>query len=252
MKRLFVILVSVLTVVNCGQQNNNRYHTFEPEMVFVQGGTFTMGCTEEQGEDCYEHESPLHIVSVSSFYVGKYEITQGQWETIMGSNPSGFSQGDNFPVENVSWDDVQEFIRRLNAATGKNYRLPTEAEWEYAARGGKQTKKYRYSGSNNLNDVAWFEDNSDSSTNPVGTKMPNELGIYDMSGNVREWCSDWYDTYAATTQRDPVGATSGSFRVIRGGSWYGYDTKQVCRVACRDCNLPEVRYNFIGFRLAHP
>ncbi|MDR3286805.1 MAG: SUMF1/EgtB/PvdO family nonheme iron enzyme, partial [Prevotellaceae bacterium] len=134
-------------------------HPAEPEMVSVQGGTFWMGCSSEQGSECYGDESPLHRVTVSSFNIGKYEVTQAQWKAVMGSNPSNF-KGDNLPVEQVSWTDVQEFISRLNAATGKNYRLPTEAEWEYAARGGNKSKGYKYSGSSNINDVAWFTDYS--------------------------------------------------------------------------------------------
>jgi formylglycine-generating enzyme required for sulfatase activity len=214
-------------------------------MVFVEGGTFNMGCTSEQGSDCYDNEKPAHRVTVSDFYICKYEVTQAQWESVMGSNPSNF-KGDNLPVETVSWDDIQEFIKKLNAQTGKNYRLPTEAEWEYAARGGTKSKGYKYSGSNNLAEVAWFGGNSGS--HPVGTKQPNELGIYDMSGNVWEWCSDWDGTYSASAQQNPIGASSGSARVSRGGSWSS--RAQGCRVAARGGISSGDRYGILGFRLA--
>jgi formylglycine-generating enzyme required for sulfatase activity len=217
-------------------------------MVFVQGGTFRMGCTQEQQGSC-ESDETLHSVTVSSFSIGKYEVTQAQWKLIMGSNPSKF-QGDNLPVENVSWHDAQEFIARLNDTTGKRYRLPTETEWEYAARGGAKSRGYKYSGSHNLNSVAWFEDNSGYSTHPVGSKLPNELGIYDMSGNVYEWCSDGYDSYPASAQQDPVGAGSGSYRVIRGGCRGSSATD--CRVAYRSFKSPGSRYSLFGFRVVLP
>jgi serine/threonine protein kinase/formylglycine-generating enzyme required for sulfatase activity len=189
----------------------------EPEMVFVQGGTFMMGSNEY--EDSYNFHRPQHRVTLNSFNIGKYPVTQEQWKSIMSNNPSKFVKGNNYPVDNVSWNDVQEFIRHLNAATGKNYRLPTEAEWEYAARGGIKSKGYRFSGSNDLNDVAWYKDNSGGSTHPVGTKIPNELGIYDMFGNVWEWCNDLYGAYSESSQHNPTGASSGSERVVRGCHW---------------------------------
>ncbi|GHV68512.1 hypothetical protein FACS1894199_15850 [Bacteroidia bacterium] len=224
-------------------------HPAEPEMVSVAGGTFWMGCSGEQGSDCFSDESPLHSVTVSGFAIGKYEVTQAQWKLIMGSNPSHF-KGDNLPVETVSWDDAQEFISRLNAATGKHYRLPTEAEWEYAARGGNKSQNYKYSGSHNLNNVGWFDDNSSSQTHPVGTKLANELGIHDMSGNVWEWCSDWKGTYSSSQQQDPMGASSGSYRVIRGGSW-AFSAAN-CRVSLRDRGTPSSRRSDMGFRLVLP
>jgi hypothetical protein len=174
------------------------------------------------------------IVATKSFYIGKYEVTQAQWKAVMGNNPSNF-KGDNLPVESVSWNDVQEFIKKLNAMTGREYRLPTEAEWEYAAREGKNNSSYEYSGSNSIGNVAWYVDNSGSTPHIVGTKQANALGIYDMSGNVWEWCQDCYDS-------------SCSPRVLRGGSWY--DLASYCRVADRFYNSPGDRYNRIGFRLA--
>ena len=163
-------------------------------MVFVQGGSFQMGSNNGQSD-----EKPVHSVTVSDFYIVKYEVTQKEWRDIMGSNPSKW-KGDNLPVEKVSWDDVQTFIKKLNAKTGLNYRLPTEAEWEYAARGGNKSNGYKYSGSNDIGSVAWYASNSGSKTHSVGQKKPNELGIYDMTGNVWEWCNDWYGDYSSSSQ----------------------------------------------------
>ena len=216
-------------------------------MVYVSGGTFTMGATSEQGSDAWDNEKPAHSVTLSGYYIGKYEVTQKLWKAVMGSNPSNF-KGDNLPVENVSWNDVQEFLRKLNAMTGKRYRLPTEAEWEFAARGGNSSRGYKYSGSNSLGSVAWCKDNSGSRTHAVGTKSPNELGIYDMSGNVWEWCQDWYGSYSSSSQRNPQGPNSGSYRVSRGGSWsYG---ARFCRVSDRRNLTPGYRNRNLGFRLA--
>ncbi|MDR0937891.1 MAG: formylglycine-generating enzyme family protein [Mediterranea sp.] len=230
--------------------SSSSTHPAEPEMVYVEGGTFWMGCTDGQGSDCENDESPAHSVTLTSFNISKYEVTQGQWVTIMGTNPSKNARGDNYPVTNVSWSDAQEFCDRLNTATGKQYRLPTEAEWEYAARGGNQSKSYKYSGSNNLNNVGWFSGNSEGNTHPVGQKLPNELGIYDMSGNVWEWCSDWYSNYPAAMQTDPMGASSGSYRVLRGGSRSSYAPN--CRVAYRHYYSPDFSSQFLGFRLVAP
>ena len=215
-------------------------------MVYVEGGTFTMGATSEQKKPD-DDEKPTHRVSLSSFYIGKYEVTQALWKAVMGSNPSRF-EGDNLPVEKVSWNDCQTFLRKLNAMTGKNFRLPTEAEWEFAARGGNRNRGYQYSGSNVLSDVAWYADNSGSKTHNVGTKAPNELGIYDMSGNVWEWCQDWKGSYIGSAQTNPKGPSSGSYRVDRGGSWFNFAWS--CRVACRYCHTPDYRYFHLGFRLA--
>ena len=217
------------------------------EMVYVKGGTFTMGATAEQGSDAYSNEKPTHSVTLSDYYIGKYEVTQAQWKAIMGTNPSN-CKGDNLPVENVSWNDIQEFSTKLNAQTGKKFRLPTEAEWEYAARGGNQSKGYKYSGSNKISEVAWYGDNSNSKTHPVGQKTPNELGVYDMSGNVWEWCQDRWGSYSSSSQTNPTGPSSGSIRVLRGGGWYSI--ARYCRVSLRNCYSPDFRSDYYGFRLA--
>ena len=216
-------------------------------MVYVSGGTFTMGATSEQGSDAWDDEKPTHSVTLSSFYLCKYEVTQALWRAVMGNNPSKF-KGNNLPVEQVSWNDCQTFISRLNNLTGKNFRLPTEAEWEYAARGGNRSRGYKYSGSNALSDVAWYDDNSGGKTHPVGSKSSNELGLYDMSGNVWEWCSDWKGTYSSTAQTNPTGPSSGSGRVCRGGSW-SYDA-WFCRSSFRFDYAPDDRLNYLGLRLA--
>jgi formylglycine-generating enzyme required for sulfatase activity len=216
------------------------------EMVYVEGGTFTMGCTSEQGSDCETDEKPAHQVTLSSYYMGKFEVTQALWQAVMGSNPSNF-KGSNLPVENVSWDDIQGFIRKLNSLTGHTYRLPTEAEWEFAARGGTKSNGYKYSGSNTIDQVAWYTDNSSSMTHSIGLKQANELGIYDMTGNVWEWCQDCYGAYTSGFQSNPTGASTGSIRVLRGGSWYynaGY-----CRVSYRYYSRPSYRFIIYGFRL---
>lgn len=215
-------------------------------MVYVSGGTFTMGETPEQGSDAYDDEKPAHRVTLSSYYIGKYEVTQAEWKAVMGSNPSNF-KGDNLPVDNVSWNDCQEFIRKLNTLTGKNFRLPTEAEWEFAARGGNNSRGYKYSGSNNIGSVAWYDGNSGSKTHPVGQKSPNELGLYDMSGNVWEWCQDWYGDFSSSSQTNPTGPVSGSNRVNRGGSWYG--DARACRVSLRSYDTSDYRNDLLGLRL---
>ena len=215
-------------------------------MVYVSGGTFTMGATSEQGSDVYDNEKPTHNVTLSSYYICKYEVTQALWRAVMGNNPSNF-KGDNLPVEYVSWDDCQTFINRLNSYTGRNFRLPTEAEWEFAARGGNYSRHYKYSGSNYISDVAWYDGNSGNRTHPVGTKQANELGLYDMSGNVYEWCSDWYGSYSSYSQNDPTGPNSGSYRVRRGGCWYYYAS--FCRSSYRFGSSPGYRLYYLGLRL---
>ena len=218
------------------------------KMIRVQGGMFTMGATAEQGDDAFDWEKPAHKVTLSSYYIGQTEVTQELWTAVMGSNPSEFKGNDsNLPVETVSWDDCQEFITKLNAATGRRFRLPTEAEWEYAARGGNKSKGYKYSGSNNLDDVAWYDDNSGSKTHAVAMKSPNELGIYDMIGNVWEWCQDWYGDYEKGAQNNPTGPSSGSDRVIRGGSWYYFARR--CRSSYRHSGEPSNSGGDLGLRL---
>jgi formylglycine-generating enzyme required for sulfatase activity len=274
------------------------------KMIRVQGGTFTMGCTSEQGSDCDGDEKPSHTVTLSTYYIGETEVTQELWKAVMGDNPSYFKPTENKtdvsrcsydafvadiqklnakkpgsmrvptrqewdaamvtvtksgslkrPVENVSWEDCQEFIRRLNELTGKKFRLPTEAEWEFAARGGTKSAGYKYSGSNDLNSVAWYWDNAgtkgksspDYGTHVVKTKKPNELGIYDMSGNVYEWCSDWHGDYTDAAQTNPKGASSGSDRVRRGGGWD--DGARRCRSSDRSYCTPDYRFYYLGLRL---
>ncbi len=219
------------------------------EMIPVEGGTFTMGATPEQGGDTYDREETAHRVTLNGYAIGKHEVTQALWQAVMGGNPSYF-KGDNLPVECVSWNDCQEFINKLNSITGRNFRLPTEAEWEFAARGGKKSKGYKYSGSNNLDEVAWYNENSGDQTHPVGMKKPNELGIYDMSGNVYEWCADWYGDYSSSPSTNPTGPISGHDRVFRGGGWN--DDAWFCRVSNRYATLPGFWYYSLGIRLALP
>ena len=216
-------------------------------MVPVEGGTFTMGATSEQGSDANEDEKPAHEVTLSDYCIGQTEVTQALWKAVMGSNPSD-SKGDNLPVEQVSWDDCQVFIQNLNQLTGKQFRLPTEAEWEYAARGGRKSRGYKYAGGNNIGLVAWCGDNSGNRTHTVATKQANELGVYDMSGNVWEWCSDWYDGYQSSSQSDPQRPSLGSCRVNRGGSCYC--NAGDCRVSDRFFGIPDFRYNDLGLRLS--
>ena len=234
---------SVTRFANYTETTNN----LNIEMIAVQGGTFIMGCTSEQGGDCDDDEKPAHRVTVSDFYIGKYEITQAQWRAVMGNNPSNF-KGENLPVESVSWNDVQDFIRRLNASTGKQYRLPTEAEWEFAARDGNSSRGNKYSGSSTLGNIAWYGENSGSKTHPVGTKSPNELGIYDMSGNVWEWCYDRYGNYSNNVQTNPQSPSFAHERVLRGGGWSNYAGNT--RVSYRNYITPYDRYSDVGFRLA--
>lgn len=217
------------------------------KMIAVQGGTFTMGATSEQtGAD--SDELPTHSVTLSDYYIGETEVTQELWSAVMGSNPSNFTGNMQRPVEKVSWNDCQTFISKLNELTGETFRLPTEAQWEYAARGGNQAQGRLYSGSNTIGDVAWYTSNS-SSTHPVKTKAPNELGIYDMSGNVWEWCSDWYGSYSSAAQTDPTGPSTGSYRVYRGGSWFS--SASLCRVAFRINFTLSDSGGYLGLRLAH-
>lgn len=218
------------------------------EMVKVEGGTFIMGATPEM-KNSWTEERPIHQVTLTNdYYIGKYEVTQSLWCALMDNNPSYF-KGDNLPVEQVSWDDCQKFINKLNDITGRKFRLPTEAEWEYAARGGKKSRGYQYSGSNKISDVAWYSSNSEHKTQPVGLKLANELGLYDMSGNVDEWCFDRFGFYSALSQTNPLGADDGICRVYRGGSWE--QTAGFCRSSDRsNYGTSKNRIYNLGFRLA--
>ena len=223
------------------------------KMVKVEGGTFRMG--SYSGDD---DEQPVHSVTLSDYYIGETEVTQALWTAVMGTTVrqqrdkadvsySIRGEGDNYPIYYVSWNECMEFVSRLSQITGRRFALPTEAQWEYAARGGNKSRGYTYSGSNNIFDVAWHKDNSSSQTHPVGTKMANELGLYDMSGNVWEWCQDWYGTYSSSSQTDPAGASTGSRRVNRGGSW-NYKTR-FCRSSFRYGDSPGGRGRNLGLRL---
>jgi formylglycine-generating enzyme required for sulfatase activity len=252
-KRFLLLPVLFSGLVSLAQGNINV------QMVYVKGGYFFRGSDDRKYlSEEYENEKPVHRVNVTSFAISKYEITQGQWRTLMGILPTPYNGADyankdcdNCPVVKVSYDDVQEFIKRLNEKyPGKNYRLPTELEWEYAARGGKYSGNYTYAGSNKLSSVGWYG-RPKGATHPIGEKEPNELGIYDMSGNVLEWCSDWYDAdYYKTTLDavDPKGPAAGEKKVARGGSYY--DDDAVCRTVYRSRFTPKTRQWNLGFRLA--
>ena len=276
-KSIVFYLLMLFCVVSYAQQDQTfsvKGVTFK--MKFVKGGSFTMGATKEQGAAAEEKEKPAHKVSVNDYYIGQTEVTQALWMAVMGSNPSEFRAYDH-PVENVSWDDCQMFIAKLNEITGARFRLPTEAEWEFAARGGNKSQKFKYSGSNRHLDVAWSADaieailpkevpyttnvfnpeqnmpTSEDETNAtqiVGIKAPNELGIYDMSGNVWEWCADRFDEqyYKNSPSNNPQGPDSGANRVHRGGSWRSGEW--YCRVSNRNADVPGYSYSTLGFRLA--
>lgn len=283
MKNALSLLLALVFASCCLQTKKNKMMTEIPnnfvvtdppeiEMVFVEGGTFWMG------DDRYVDHSPRHQVTLSDFYIGKYEVTQREWEAVMGTTvvtqakkvreqeiaerpyiefvngPKTWGEGDNYPMYYVSWDEAQEFISKLNAATGKQYALPTEAQWEYAAKGGNKSRNYIYSGSDTINNVAWFSGNSPNRSSPVGTKSANELGIHDMTGNVFEWCSDWYDTYPDSLQVDPVGPPKGRDRgswgeahVFRGSNWY--NNASASQTFLRGYENPDLRDSGGGFRL---
>ncbi|MEY4107367.1 MAG: hypothetical protein RL181_1709 [Bacteroidota bacterium] len=224
-------------------------------MVMVAGGTYRMGCTPSSASagDCKADENPVHEVVLPDFHIGKYEVTQKLWTQVMGINPSYFGDCPECPVENVSWTDVQVFLATLNARTGKNYRLPTEAEWEYAARGGKSSRGLPFAGSSVVDSVAWSDNfpGTEGKTHRVGQKTANELGIFDMSGNVYEWVQDWYneDYYAKSPKSNPPGPVAGQRKVARGGAWA--DGAEVCRVSNREAGSPNSRSYVLGFRLAY-
>ena len=232
---------------NGGSENEtkNKVYTVNGvsfRMIYVKGGTFQMGSNDEPWVN------PVRQVTLSDYYIGETEVSQELWTAVMGSNPSYYTGNMQRPVERVSWHDCQTFISKLNELTGKIFRLPTEAQWEYAARGGNKSEGYIYSGSNTIDDVAWYTSNSSSTTHAVKTKSPNELGIYDMSGNVWEWCSDWWGEYTATVQTDQEGPETGSRRVVRGGCWN--NSASGCRVTNRGRGIPTSSGNVVGFRLS--
>lgn len=219
-------------------------------MIYVEAGSFKMGATAEQQGDSYEWEKPVHDVTLSDFHISKHLITQEIWQAIMSNNPSS-EKGSNLPVVNVTWEDCIEFIQKLNELTGLHFKLPTEAQWEYAARGGNKSRGYKFSGSNNVDDVAWcwYSIQAIDKLHPICEKAPNELGIYDMSGDVWEWCNDWYYIYDGNPVTDPVGAISGTRKVMRGGSSGIYSGPTCCRVSYRIGRIPKYKDNYLGFRV---
>ena len=216
-------------------------------MVKIDGGKFTMGATKEQGNDAFEDEKPAHEVILPDFWIGETVVTQELWWAVMGSNPSYFQTSPRNPVEQITWNDCLEFINKLNRLTGKNFRMPTEAEWEYAARGGQESKGFKYAGGDALEEVAWTDENSQSVTHPVAQKKSNELGLYDMSGNVWEWCKDWKGPYSLEVESNPQGPSSGTGRIYRGGSWNS--SAWNCRVSYRNRNAETYRSSYLGIRL---
>jgi len=253
---IFFSLLFLMSLASCDQSPQDQGVVNAPskingfEMVRVKGGTFLMGGLDnvndggpieldaEHGDEC------PHPVTVKDFYIGKYEVTQAEWKEIMGDNPSYFKDNDKNPIEQVSWEDIQVFISRLNAGFSKHFRLPTEEEWEFAARGGLQSKNFRYAGSNNASDVAWWAGNSRLKSHAVGTLKPNELGIYDMSGNIWEWCSDWKTPYPC----NPKGKSfANKSKILRGGTFFN-DSSSV-RVRDRNGRGAALRLNTLGFRL---
>lgn len=223
----------------------------ESRMIKVDGGTYTMGCANEKDTSCYYWEKPAHKVTLKDFYMAKYPVTQKEWEAMMSYNPD-FKNCPDCPVENITWNEAKQFVEKLAMLSGKSYRLPTEAEWEYAAKGGSNSKGYVYAGSNNIDLVAWYRNNSAKNTHPVGKLAPNELGLYDMTGNVWQWCSDWFDGeyYIHSPERNPLGpdGTSDNYRVVRGGSWW-YEAPH-CRIVNRDRYPTDAKDDDVGFRLA--
>ncbi len=234
-----------------GLQGNENFKSYvenakglKINMIAVEGGTYIMGDTLGEGND---NERPAHKVTLNNFYISDKEITQKQWRKIMGTSPSSVKNMDFLPVDNVSWKDIQEFVAKLNQLTGKKYRLPTEAEWEYAAKGGNKSQGFRFSGSNNLSEVGVYADNSGNIPNTVGRKKPNELGIYDMSGNVWEWVQDQYYDYTEETQTNPLGTGNKTTGISKGGSWS--DFSRLCRITIRKGTTFERRSADLGFRI---
>ena len=227
------------------------------DMITMQGGTFTMGATEDHITYADNSEKPPHQVTLSTYQIGKTEVTQELWEAVTGKSlsqiarPNGwtlYGDGPDYPMYYITWDDCQEFITKLNELTGQQFRMPTEAEWEYAARGGNKSKGFTFSGSNNIADVAWYSENSSNRSCPVANKAPNELGIYDMTGNVWEWCSDWYGDYSDAPQTNPTGPETGTERVVRGGCWGALVSGS--HLSNRISYVPTFHSNSLGLRLA--
>jgi len=223
-------------------------NAIETSMTPIEGGVFSMGCTSDQGTECTHDEFPIHQVHLSSFKLLKTEVTQGMWQSVMGNNPSFNKRSALFPVENVSFTEIEKFIDALNVISSHKYRLPTEAEWEFAARGGNKSKSTLFSGSSDAHSVSWNVGNSTNTSHIAGYKNANELGLFDMSGNVWEWCSDWYGEYHDSEESDPRGGVDGTDKVIRGGSYSG--SIWFCRNAIRMHYAPWYKSHFIGFRLA--
>ena len=263
MKNIYLFALMALLFGGCQiffpdspKPGNEIAALFSTDMVFVEGGTFSMGqsvvAKPAAAGDSVDDDSPrvdelpVHEVTLSDFYISKHEITQAQWEAVMGENPSYFKEGGDYPVENVSWNRAQEFLAKLNELTGGSYRLPTEAEWEYAARGGKYSEGYRYSGSDNVDEVAWYLADNLTQLSRVGQKKPNELGLYDMSGNAFEWVFDWFGPYSAEAQTNPKGPSAGQHHVLRGGSWK--HSSNGCRVSFRS-RIETTHLNKCGFRI---
>ncbi len=278
MKRFIItfLLLAAFTLTFAQEDQTFKVNGVQFVMKFVKGGNFLMGATKEQGTEAEDKEKPAHKVTLNDFYIGQTEVTQALWMAVMDNNPSEFQCYDR-PVENVTWNDCQAFITKLNAITGLKFRLPSEAEWEYAARGGAKSKRFKFAGSNSHEQVAWSADaigkqlaedvpyHNDAvdpaddittaeeltqCTYIVGTKKPNELGIYDMSGNVWEWCNDFYDEnyYKNSTADNPAGPAQGTYHVHRGGSWRS--GAWYCRVSNRNADDPGYSYSSLGFRLA--
>ncbi|MBR5639258.1 MAG: formylglycine-generating enzyme family protein [Muribaculaceae bacterium] len=248
MKNVILFVLALLAGITAwGQEPIVREITVNGvsfKMVEVKGGRFNMGGTAEQllAED---DEYPIHVVALDDFYIGQTEVTQRLWSAVMDNNPSGFTGDLDLPVERVMWIECQDFVSRLSQLTGIDFRLPTESEWEYAARGGIYNHYYVYSGSNDIDEVAWHDGDC---THVVAQKAPNELGLYDMSGNVFEWCQDWHSDYDMMPAENPTGPEDGENRVRRGGSWGG--SLKGSRVSYRNYELPNIRWNYIGMRLA--
>jgi sulfatase modifying factor 1 len=275
----YILLVFVFLCASsmvCAQRSVSNNSAAPDWMVKVEGGTFIMGATAEQGDDAFSNERPVHQVTLSDYYIGRYKVTQALWMKVMSKNPSYFKKDENLPVESVSWYNCIRFCNALSKSMGYKecygieysrdrfglenstvtllnggrggFRLPTEAEWEYAARGGNKSKGFKYSGSNSVGDVAWYEDNSNNKTHPVGEKKSNELGLYDMSGNAWEWCWDWYGDYSPAPQNNPTGPDKGRLHVLRSGFW-GFNSKY-CRVSSRYFGSPNFTYcTYLGLRL---